>query len=362
MERQSDCLRIVCIWCIIQRVFHIQLFGFTLNAGVESMRILLFISFIGSILGGCNCNPEKVDESSRFLDHDYDFVLGFAVPDEDRLVLTEIFVGKILDHPVDELYLRGFQDSFLWEQVQRYYNWYQGEIIYHDDAGVTISSETQSVKLEPVGYGIYRDVNNELHIESLKTYSLEVKRPGNRLYTSDVIVPGDFEVLNVHEGDTIGPVYPKKLFSQPICYSGVQLIWDVSSLAQLYRTKTFYDSGTIALGSDVAYVKGASFQNDNIGVNAFYDEENSNDTIRYFDHEIIALDTSASIFYQQEGMGMNPDVAQFLSYWNSGNIEKRSKMNTHGAKDSIGNFGAYNVARIHFWVKARKDSCGIVGP
>ncbi|MBL7961611.1 hypothetical protein JNL27_15360 [bacterium] len=327
------------------------------------MRIVLWFLFMGFILDACSCNHEKKDEGSRFLEHDYDFVLGFAVPDEDRLVLTEVFVGRILDHPVDELYLRGMQDSFLWEQVQRYYSWYQGEIIYHEDAEVTISSETQSVKLQHVGYGTYRDVNNALHIEALKEYMLEVKRPGNRLYTASVIVPGDFEILNVHEGDTVGPVLPKRLFSQPICYSGVQLIWGVSSLAQLYRSKTFYDSGARALDDFfVPYVKGASFRNDDLGVNAFYDEENNNDTIRYFDHEILALDTSASIFYQSEGLGLGPAVDSFLSYWNSGNIEKRSGLNTHGAKDVIGNFGAYNAARIHFWVWAKKDSCGIIGP
>lgn len=55
--------------------------------------------------------------------------------------------------------------------------------IWYEDAEVTISSSSQTIELEHTGFGIYRDVNDELHIETLGEYFLEVKRPGGLIYT-----------------------------------------------------------------------------------------------------------------------------------------------------------------------------------
>jgi len=305
----------------------------------------------------CQCN-DKEDKGSVFLERDYDFVLGFAIPDEDRVAPIEIFVGRILDHEVDELHLIGMQDSFLLEQVQRYYSWYRGEIIYHDDAEVHISSEMQNVKLTNTGFGVYRDVNNELHIEPLKRYTLDVLRPGNLHYSASVAVPGDFDFTNADEGDTLGPVYPKKYYSINACYEIQLILWSISPGAWLYRCKTVPDSFTQHFAGLVD-IKSATFRNDNQGVVANYTEY-PEDTLRFFNYEVLSFDSTASIFYQSEGLGLNQDVDSFLSYWNEGNIEKRSHLNTHGTKDAIGNFGAYNAARVHFYVIGRKDSCDIV--
>lgn len=72
------------------------------------------------------------------------------------------------------------------------------------------------------------------------------------------------------------------------------------------------------------------------------------------------FDSSASRFYQAESpMGLDDDVDDFYTYWNQGPIARRNGMNTHGADDVVGNFSAYNAIRTHFWITARKDSCGL---
>jgi len=302
---------------------------------------------------GCE---SRQGNDSYFLDKDYDFVLGFAVPDEDRLVPTEVFVGKMLDL-AEEGELPVMADSFLMEQIKWYHSWYHSKIEWHDDAQVYISSETQRIQLQYVGFGTYRDVNNELNIVPLNKYKLEVYRPNNRYYTSEVIVPGDYDFIELQNGDTLGPFFPHRL-SNKTCLVGVTVPWSVSQRSHMYWMKTFYDTISMTLHG-IPYVKAATFDTDILGVNAFYDQSDDSDTLRYFIHQVFAFDTATSRFYQKDGIALNREVDSFLTYWDQTvPIYKRSGLNTHGHDDAIGNFSSYNAARVNFYIWGKKDSCG----
>lgn len=317
------------------------------------MKLLIYFLFILDFL---SCSNDK-DKGSYFLDKDYDFILGFAVPDEDRLAPTEVFVGRMIDKVPESITFRsGALDSFLLHQVQRYQGWYHFTLKFHDDAEVSISSEGQKIKLEYRGNGIYRDVNNELHIEPLGTYLLEVKRPGNRLYTQFVTVPGNFDFINIHAEDTVGPIFPKQA-SDGFCYALYPIICSWSQGAYLYRAKTSTDVES-PFKDKANYYSG--FEPDKDAIFISYKSDVLSDTIRSAFWETIAFDSSASRFYQAESpMGLDDDVDDFYTYWNQGPIARRNGMNTHGADDVVGNFSAYNAIRTHFWITARKDSCGL---
>lgn len=316
------------------------------------MRIVFLLALVFSF--GCSCGEK--DNGSYFLDKDYDFVLGFAVPDENRLAPTEVFVGRIIDKEPDEITVQhGFLDTFLLNQVQRYQGWYHFVVKYHDDAEVYISSVSQKIKLVYTGFGVYRDIGNELHIEANKSYELEVIRPHGRYYSQSVLVPGPVQINNITDGDTIGPIFPKEMTAEGFCWQPVFVKWNQVSNAFLYRGKIKDDS---ILYIDPTFF--ADFRNDKTGYNALYNVNNPADSLRFVLWETFAFDSSASIFYQAESpLALNPDVNNFFTYWNQGPIERRNGLNTHGAEDVIGNFGAYTAARIHFWIWAKKDSCGM---
>lgn len=317
------------------------------------MRIVFLLALVFSC--GCSCGDN--DKGSYFLDKDYDFVLGFAVPDEDRLAPTEVFVGRIIDKEPDEITVQeGFLDTFLLHQVQRYQGWYHFVVKYHEDAEVYISSATQKIKLEHTGFGVYRDVGNELHIEANKSYELEVIRPHGRYYSQWVLVPGPVQINNITNGDTIGPIFPKETTAEGFCYKLQFITWNSVNSAQLFRIKASHDAHFL----HDPFVFYAGFKNDDQAIVAFYKSNDSLDTLRDARWETLAFDSTASRFYQAESpMGLNPAVNEFFTYWNQGPIVRRNGLNTHGARDVIGNFGAYTAARIHFWIWAKKDSCGM---
>lgn len=317
------------------------------------MKKSLFNIFyvIGAVLCGCSCHEKKIVDSA-FITKDYDFVLGFAVPDEDRQVPTEIFIGRMLDREPDSITIyHGMQDGFLLFQVQRYQSWYRTAFEYIDDAEVNITSDDQNVGLQYVGFGTYRDIENALHIEPLKKYTLSVARPGKRLYTKEVTVPGNIQITNIAEGDTVISYPKKELPTANICLKLYPIIHNPVPLAHLYRHKESNNGP----GLEPDY-KSASFHNDNQAIPVLI-EPCSDRTYINFNWEILALDSSATKFYRSERIAANKDVFDFLDYYDLGNIENRSSLNTHGADDAIGNFGAYNAVRTHFTAKALRDSC-----
>lgn len=296
------------------------------------------------------CKENKKDNGSLYIDKDYDFVLGFLVPDEDRLTNTEIFVGKMLDKEPVLLDIKGVQDTFLLNQLLSYQNWYRTVFDYHTDARVYIKSKDQNVELQHISYGTYIDLNNDLHVRQLEKYWLEVHLSDSILLTDTVIVPEDFNLLNFSNGDTV-ICYPKKETpTSPICWHLYPILHSVPQQTLLYRHKQTND-GPSAI--EIYYY--ASFSV-NQAAPAQY-EECSTRTFEQFIWEILALDTSATIFYRSEGIAANKDVFDFLDYYNLGNIEKRNGLITHGNTNAIGNLGAYNALRFSFTVRALRDSC-----
>lgn len=316
-------------------------------------KILLY--FVAIFLSCSGNDRDSKKGFQTFLDKDYDFVLGFAVPDEDRYFPTEVFVGRLLAQVPDTLLAESVLDTFMRVQVLRWQNTYVASIKYHNDAEVKIISDDQEVTLTPVGNGSYRDVNDVLHIEPLKKYRLEVRRPRGRFYSDEVVVPGNIEILNIADGDTVEAYPVRNSSSSDVCLALYPIRWNDVTHGYLYRTR----DASNGLGfEDLMYVHAATFQTDNLAAPAMYDTSDHNPAYVWFFWETLAFDTVFSRFYQREGLAGNKDMFDFLDYWeDKAHVTERSSIDAHGSTDAIGNFGAYNAVRFSFTVKGLKDSC-----
>jgi hypothetical protein len=184
-----------------------------------------------------------------------------------------------------------------------------------------------------------------------QTYSLEVRRPGDKLYTDTVTVPGDFEVTNISPGDTLSG-YPKRDRPESgFCYYYQPVIFSPSEGAHLYRIKRSSDRP----GGD-PYNIDARFTFDNSYAPAIF-VDGDNRAYESFKWKVCAFDSSFSKAYQKENLAAFPDVFDFLDYWNYyPRVVERSSIDGHGT-DVIGNFGAYNAFDTYFTVEGLKDSC-----
>lgn len=316
-------------------------------------KILLY--FVAIFLSCSGNDRDSKKGFQTFLDKDYDFILGFAVPDEDRYFPTEVFVGRLLAQVPDTLLAESVLDTFMRVQVLRWQNTYVASIAYHNDAEVKIISDDQEVFLTPVGNGSYRDVNDVLHIEPLKKYRLEVRRPGNRYYSDEVIVPGNIQALNISDRDTVDAYPVRNSSTANFCIALYPVVLNAVQLAYFYRARVASDGlGFEGLG----YVHYGSLQANNLAAAAMYDTADHNAGYVWFFWETLAFDSLFSRFYQREGLGGNKDMFDFLDYWEDKvHVTERSSLDAHGATDVIGNFGAYNAVRFSFTVKGLKDSC-----
>lgn len=314
-------------------------------------RLIAIAAIFLSGCFGCQKNSEK---DSPWLDRDYDFVLGFAIPDEDRIVPTEVFVGRMIDRVPEDITIRdGMQDTFLLKLVQAYQAWYTCSFEYHDSAEVTITSDSQSVLLQPVGYGTYRDTRDELQIAPLGTYILDVRLPNGRHYSKSVTVPGDINVTNFAPGDTLFAQPKRETPTSPICVMLHPITHNTVSFAHLYRHWNWND-GPGEKDPPLIYF---NLHPDGQLI-PVVSEPCSSQTVQHFDWTILAMDSSASRFYRSEGfIAGNKDVFDLLDYYDYGPIENRSSLNTHGVTDAVGNFGAFNMVRLSFVVKMNLDSC-----
>lgn len=315
------------------------------------MPKIVFTLALISLVSWSGCSKEEREPINKsLLEKDYDFVMGLAVPDSVREFPTEVFVGRLIAKIPDRVVWGNIQDTFLMTQVWRVQNTYLAGMEYHDDATVIIKSENQSIALTWVGNGTYRDANNELHIEPLKKYTLEVRR-GNRFYSDETTVPGSMTFTSVAKQDTYDVFVKKEHSSNPSCWGYHPVQWTPSAGAMFYRSRVFYDWPRMGRPS-----LDASFRAYDAKAIAIV-EECSNRTYINTRWTALAFDSTLAIIYQREGLAADQDMFDFLDYWDGYHLKYRSNLNAHGAKDVVGNFGAYNAVSTEFTLRARRDSC-----
>jgi len=183
------------------------------------------LAFISIVLCGCSgCTDDKKKPYEGFLDKDREFVIAHVAPDEDRINPVEVFVGRLLTIVPDSTDGANIQDYLLKIQLRQFQNEYYALLKYHDDAQVFITSSGQTVELQNVGKGTYRDVSNALHISALQTCTLKVTRPGGKVYQAMVRVPDHITITSLSPGDTT-VLYPKKNTPESDFCGAVTDIW-----------------------------------------------------------------------------------------------------------------------------------------
>ncbi len=315
------------------------------------------VTLLFSVILGLSCrNAGDKNQGSLFIDRDYDFVLGFLVPDEDRKANTEIFVGKLLDKEPKILGVAGVEDTFLHGQLMRYQNWYRADFDFHADAKVRIKSAEQEIYIPHVSHGTYIDTANALRVRPLQQYWIEVQLATGVILRDSVIIPGDYELLNLADGDTV-PCYPKKdIPSQDVCVQFYPVIHSTSAASFLYRHR--FSTDIPGVDPFFTYL---SFRADQ-AVPALFGECDGRE-FDNFQWEILALDSSATIFFTAEDLtSANEEVWNFLDSYSHGSIEKRNGLNTGGFAGAIGNIGACNAVRFDITMRALRDSCVCDGP
>ncbi|MEQ9423579.1 MAG: hypothetical protein RJQ09_04115 [Cyclobacteriaceae bacterium] len=302
------------------------------------------------------CEDEESGNGTK-INHKYDLILGFLVPDEDRLSPTEVFVGYLKPFNPGSYLVAVAEDSFLREQIFEYVDVYRADAIGYEDAEISISSETQTINLENVGSGIYRDVRNELRVSTGATYSLRIERPKDLVYTDQVTVPGDVLITNISANDTV-IVYPQKPDpSQIICHQNYPVIVNKPTNAYLFEARQSNNGA----GIDPSYVaKYMSFDPSVFGAPAIYYSDAEEDDFVNFNFSVIAMDSTAAIAYNPFGTFAGNDAeAQHLDFWRFfKNIHLRNGVQINKNRRVIGNFGAYNTFQLRFTAMAKRDSCG----
>lgn len=286
------------------------------------------------------------------LDKDYEFVIGHVMPDEDRTYPIEVFVGRLLVPRPDTLDNACIQENLLRIQLRQYQNEYLASLSYHDDAQVFITAGSQTVELQYVGRGTYRDISNELHTSALQTCSLQVIRPDGKVYNATVKVPDNITITNITPGDSI-LVYPKKDKPHlPFCFAGPPVFGPPVSGAYFYRFQQvddFFDFNERLVFLTFSNSFGSPLTVNECG-ETIYNNVSWTST---------AFDTVLSRAWGiGETTGTHDDMGDTLSYWKyEAPITDRSNITNQNNIKIAGYFGAYNSVSINFVIKALRDSC-----
>ncbi|MBX7150746.1 hypothetical protein K1X84_03830 [bacterium] len=162
---------------------------------MKAFSISLMFIYVASCT---SCFKEYKDS---LLEKEYDVVMGILAPDSatdfKRTYKTEVFVGKMI--PVnhgDIFHITGAEDPVLHELLLATRQLYFCKYEFDDEAEVSIDGEDQHVTLTSVGNGIYRDVNDELKIKSLKKYNLKVRNGNGKEAFAETTVLRDIKFIS----------------------------------------------------------------------------------------------------------------------------------------------------------------------
>ncbi len=298
------------------------------------------------------CDKDKPYEGR--LDKDYELIIAHAVPDEDREFPIEVFVGKLLAVYPDSTDAANLQDYMMQIQLRYFVDEYRGLLKYHNDAEVFMTAGTQTVQLQNVGKGTYRDVSNELHISGLQTCSLRVTRPGGHEYRATVKVPDNITITNINPGDTV-TVYPKKDTPESsICVGLPYISGSQVTHGYFYRFRTPFYIDTNQQDLVSLHLTNKS------GIACIINE--CGDLITHFNISpwtSMAMDTNLSRAWgMRETTGFEPKMIDSLNFWRyQAHITYRSNITDEDGNKIAGYFGAYNSVKTHFVMKALRDSC-----
>lgn len=328
---------------------HVRLAGSRSFFG-GTMKDTFLMLFSLNLMSCFGCSDKDKEPYEGRLDRDYEIVIAHAVPDEDREVPLEVFVGRLLAIYPDSTDAANLQDYMMQIQLRAYVDEYRGLLKYHDDAEVFMTAGTQTVRLQNVGKGTYRDISNELHITGLQTCSLRVARPGGHVYQATIKVPDNISITSIAPGDTV-VVYPKKDTPESsICSALIHVAGPPVAGGYWYRFRMPY----VIDEPDLVFLLSINQGPTPFTINECGDIAH-NDVV----WTSMALDTILTRAWgMRETTGFEPRLLDSLNFWRyNAPIEYRSNITDEKGEKIAGYFGAYNSVKTHFVMKALRDSC-----
>jgi hypothetical protein len=297
----------------------------------------------------CGCDDKKKEDDNPYMDRDYNYVACILAPDSFRNYRSEVFVGEFLDqflHPneVDTAFYG--EDTVLYDVNLSSWHYYRGKLVGKTGATVYITgSDGNKILFEDIGHGYYRDVSRQLRVRQLQRFNLEVQCNGNK-YTASTVVPGDFIITNLQDGDL--KELQMTLNTSSYYYWGVFPInWILSEKAMIYRlerwdslyawlgTKLYHDFNiqTWHEGLTVDTTKGVPF-----------------DVVDRGTFKVVSIDSCWGPFYAPERSFSAPEP--FMDWYKNQTVTPIKERSNIQGPNVVGVFGSYNqTKRITFYMK-----------
>jgi hypothetical protein len=189
---------------------------FLLEVQVNEMKHILSIIALAWVFIGCACND--LEHADYALKEETDIVVGILAPPGrhvmGELVVTgtrptEVFVGHLLKKFSPDSVYDPIFDS-LQNDMTRYVLFgimnskFTGVRIIDDDiVHVSVSDDQSTLNLTSIGYGVWRDIQNQITILPGESYYLEILKTNGTIYRDTTMIPGDLSITYPSYGDTI---------------------------------------------------------------------------------------------------------------------------------------------------------------
>lgn len=287
----------------------------------------------------------KEYNTDSLLQKKYDVVISILAPDTAihyvRNYPVEVFVGRIIPSDIHNIFvIEGMQDSVLMRLMEDTRKWYLIYYEYDVAAKVSIRDSIQNVQLAYVGNGIYRDVNNELNIRSMHTYTLTVEKNDGRTFTSNTTVPGEITIDSINGI----PSSFDTLYVSPDSKGGKDYPYRISSISEPFYYIMVSKSSNFSI-TRFAYL----FKDEIVNIAIFKYLDRPIPFVHIKD-EIGAINKDFGTFaHPASNYSFSERYGRLLESLENKSISENSNIQ---GKDVVGVFGAYNATRKEYVVKA----------
>ncbi|HMW32757.1 MAG TPA: hypothetical protein PKA52_05180, partial [bacterium] len=260
---------------------------------------------------------------------------------------TEVFIGKMFPADRNSQYvIHGVNDPVLYQMLYNTRQHYRVYYVPDSNANVLLISHQDSVKLTYTGFGIYRDLNSEVKINSGTTYSISVYKGNNGSYTATTAVPHNIEITEPSSDI---------LWSKPEL-SGSTWLSNIS-IKTSYLVRPTYFVLYSKLGNFIPWNFYSTNGNDltqNIIFQATAYDTTKVDSVNCY-LEMRGMDNNFALFNQPYNFSATDDFWKdwYLKFEET-RITNRSSVN--GPNSVVGFLGSYNAASKQFIAKALWDS------
>ena len=218
-------------------------------------------------------------------------------------------------------------------------------------ARVQIKDSTNTYTLKEVQPGLYRDVDGAFEVVPGRKYDLYVETPNGKRVSSNTHVPGEFEITNIAQGDTLEystyfSGHPNFIWSQKI----PNVEYSSSKEALVYQIwVTLEDTSFRHPPTPLTLETGCDFPSISTGIDTFL--------VSSAKLVVFAWDSTYSkyaTYWAMEGAIPVDFITESFSEFHQGKTEycPKSLSNITGG---VGIFGSANAASVEFYLRYSKE-------